>query len=168
MIFLTGAMGVGKTAVGQCLARKMGWQLIDLDRKIEDSAGISIKEIFRQFGETHFRNLESMALLEIVDKRACVVALGGGVLESPGNLKNVLESGSLVWLRAQPETILKRLNSDELLKRPLLAAGDALAILTELLESRRQNYAKAALAVDTDGLGLEEVAEKISNWWQRG
>ena len=61
-IFLCGFMGCGKSTVGKILAKKMGCQCVDLDKYIEDTAGMSIPEIFDKYGEEHFRKLETEAL----------------------------------------------------------------------------------------------------------
>ena len=66
-IFLCGFMGCGKSTVGKILAKKMGCQCVDLDKYIEDTAGMSIPEIFDKYGEEHFRKLETEALAAFAD-----------------------------------------------------------------------------------------------------
>ena len=63
-IFLTGFMGTGKTTVGKKIADLTGMKFHDLDRLIEETAGLSIPEIFKEKGEPWFRRLESKLLIE--------------------------------------------------------------------------------------------------------
>ena len=86
-VFLVGFMGSGKTSVGRELARRMGWEFVDLDVRIEQREGRSVPEIFQDRGEPGFRIAEAAALLELTQslERASVVALGGGAFAQPGN-----------------------------------------------------------------------------------
>src|SRR5947208_17194666 len=80
-IYLVGFMGSGKTTVGRRLAKKLGWKFIDLDEEIERRERRPVAEIFREHGETHFRQIErdvfkKLAVSAAADKS--VMALGGG------------------------------------------------------------------------------------------
>ena len=57
-IALIGFMGTGKSAIGQMLAKKLGWQFVEVDTEIERMAGKSIPDIFQQDGEIAFREME--------------------------------------------------------------------------------------------------------------
>src|SRR3954469_10965926 len=105
-IFLTGFMGVGKTTVGKLLAKERGVAFIDTDHWIEKHAGKTVAEIFAKDGEERFRELEREALAELArDSSSRVIGLGGGAILDPANQKILLETGTVVWLRANPETI---------------------------------------------------------------
>ena len=69
VFYLTGFMGSGKSTIGPILANTMGWEFYDLDRVIEDKAGMTVKEIFEEFGEEHFRNLETETLSDLSIKK---------------------------------------------------------------------------------------------------
>ena len=71
----------------------MGCQCVDLDKYIEDTAGMSIPEIFDKYGEEHFRKLETEALAAFADIGG-VVATGGGALLSEENGKVAKRSGN--------------------------------------------------------------------------
>ena len=47
-------MGSGKTTLGTLLARQLAWRFVDLDERIEQSAGLAIPQIFERFGEDGF------------------------------------------------------------------------------------------------------------------
>src|SRR5574337_1216616 len=92
LIFLTGFMGSGKTTVGQLLARQLAWRFVDLDTRIQETAGLRITEIFDRLGEPAFRQIEHEQLLQILGEAAeqdkpTVLALGGGTYAQPQNFE---------------------------------------------------------------------------------
>ena len=161
-VWLVGMMGAGKSAVGRALARRLGRPFLDTDREIEERRGAGIPEIFAREGEAAFRGLEREAV-ERLAGRPAVVALGGGALGQPELRRVVAGSGTLVWLRARPETLLERIGSDE--GRPLLAGlgpEARLARIRALLAVREADYSLAAVVVETDAASVAEVAERIA------
>jgi shikimate kinase / 3-dehydroquinate synthase len=168
-IFLTGFSGTGKTAVSPRLAERLGWNLADTDRIVEERAAKQILEIFRDEGEAHFRERESAALAEAASRDRVVISTGGGVVLRPGNRRTMAETGFIVCLEARPETILDRLTSRAdaaPLDRPLLATEDPLARITELKSARQHLYALCDWTVHTDGLSPEQVADEIVRAYQ--
>jgi shikimate kinase len=160
-LWLVGMMGAGKSAVGEALAARLGRPLVDLDRAIERGAGRSIAEIFDAEGEAGFRKREREAL-EAVAGQSAVVALGGGAAAQPGAVERLLETGTLVYLRARPETLAARIGPDA--ARPLLAglgAAERLETLRRLLAERERFYLRAKLVVDTDALDAAGVADAV-------
>lgn len=161
-VWLVGMMGAGKSAVGRELARRLGRPFVDTDREIEDLRGVAIAEIFAREGEGAFRALER-GMVERLAGRPAVVALGGGALGQADVRRLVAGTGTLVWLRARPETLLARIGACEV--RPLLAGLGAearLARIRALLAAREADYARAAVAVETDAASVAEVAERIA------
>ena len=168
-IILTGFSGTGKTAVGPIVAKRLGWELIDTDRLVEERAGKSILDIFRDQGEEHFRELESGALADACAREKAVISTGGGAVLRPENRALMARSGFIVCLEARPETILRRLNDraeDEPLDRPLLAAGDPLSRIRELKQGRQHLYALCDWAVHTDEMTPDEVAAEVMKAWE--
>jgi shikimate kinase len=160
-LWLVGMMGAGKSAVGAVLSARLGLPLVDLDRTIESAAGRSIPELFSSEGEVGFRKREREAIEAVAGQRA-VVALGGGAAAQPGVVERLLATGTLVYLRARPETLAARVGADA--GRPLLAGLDAegrLAKLRALLAEREHFYLRAALVVDTDALSEAGAAAEI-------
>ncbi len=120
-IFLTGFMGCGKSTVAPLLAADLGLASFDIDGEIERRAGKSVSSIFRVDGEAWFRRVERELLFGLAERRAVVVALGGGTIANEENFAFVKSAGLLVWLRVDFETLYSRLKSRT--DRPLLAAG---------------------------------------------
>ncbi|MEB2343685.1 MAG: 3-dehydroquinate synthase [Deltaproteobacteria bacterium] len=161
-IWLVGAMGAGKSAVGARLAERLGLAFADADLEVERTAGARIPEIFAREGEAGFRARERRAI-EALAGSAVVVALGGGAIAQPGAPERLAASGTVVWLRARPETLAARIG--DAAGRPLLAGLDAhgrRARLRALLAERSPCYATATIAVDTDGLAPGAVAARIA------
>jgi shikimate kinase len=154
-------MGAGKSAVGALLAERLGRGFVDTDAMVERMAGTSIAELFAREGEAAFRKREREAI-ENVAGGALVVALGGGAIAQPGAQERLTGSGTIVYLRARPESLLARIG--ETADRPLLhgvSGKDRLRRLAELLAERSPRYEQASIVVDTDGLEPNEVADTI-------
>lgn len=156
-IFLAGFMGSGKSVVGRILARKLRRGFADLDDILVREAGMSIPEIFRQTGEVAFRGMESR-LAARYTRGKWVVALGGGTLLDPATKGLLMDSGTVVYLRAQAGTLAARLR-EETGNRPLLTGEGSLEErVSSLLKIREEAYSGAAWVVDTDDLTEDEVA----------
>ena len=152
-------MAVGKSAVGHNLAKRLGRRFVDLDRLIEKSAGMKVREIFEQKGEAYFRQLEKQTLARVLAKNGQIIATGGGVVLDDDNLALLREQTLLVGLSASNETILKRVGDSA--TRPLLKGADRRARIEELLTSRQSRYAQAHVIIDTGDLTLNQVVDKI-------
>lgn len=143
-VYLVGFMGVGKSTVGETLARRLGVGFVDLDREVERSAGASIPEIFDRGGEAEFRRLESAALAATHQLADGVIALGGGALTAPEN-RRVTAGGTTVWLDLPLADILERLGPAAGAHRPLLRDRRRAA---RLYAERRAGYRDADLRID--------------------
>lgn len=160
IIFLTGMMGSGKTAVGQALAEKLGYIFIDLDRYLENWAGKTIPEIFRDEGEAAFRRMEHKIRHDpIMNDKDLVVATGGGFPLDSENRMWMKSLGVVIWLQAKPETILKRLENTS--DRPLLPQPVNLSHIEELIEKRAFVYKMANYYIKTDDRPVDEIVREI-------
>lgn len=114
LICLTGFMGSGKSTAAGLVARQLGWQHIDLDKRITDATGLSIPEIFSRMGEPEFRRIEREQLRRVVGEsvgslKPRIVSLGGGTISQPQNLALLREnSATLIWLECPIEDLLLR------------------------------------------------------------
>ncbi|GBE03491.1 MAG TPA: 3-dehydroquinate synthase [Nitrospirae bacterium] len=159
-IVLTGFMGTGKTSVGKEISRKLGYRFIDTDVLIEKREGRAISVIFKENGEDYFRKLEE-AVIEVVSKEMnVVIATGGGVIKNRKNVKNLRREGIIIWLKASPEIILKRIMTEGG-KRPLLEVEEPLNEVNKLLNERMGLYKQGDTSFDTDYITSEEAAEEI-------
>ncbi len=158
-ITLIGFMAVGKSAVGRNLAKRLGLRFVDLDRLIEKSAGMKVREIFEQKGEVYFRQLEKQTLARVLAKKDQVIATGGGVVLDDDNLQLLREQTLLVGLNASTDVILRRVANST--KRPLLKGADRRERIEGLLKSRQARYAQAHVTIDTGELTLNQVVDKI-------
>lgn len=158
-IILIGFMGAGKSTVAVELVRYGHFCLLDLDAEIERMAGISIQEIFRQRGESAFRELESQSLQELVGQKRLVVATGGGILGLSQNRDLIKSIGRTVYLRATFPALQKRLSRS--IHRPLVKEQPDWMALESLLLSRIPLYETADLIIDTDNKTPKEIATEI-------
>lgn len=141
-IVLVGPPGVGKTAVGRALAKRLGWPLVDTDGAIAADAGTTVPELWRREGEAAFRAREGRVVAALADD--VVVATGGGTLEAPGALAWLDDPANRVVFLDAPLSLLLERVGRRAGDRPLLAQSPEHA-LRDLLERRRPLYARAEL-----------------------
>ena len=162
-IFLTGFMGSGKTSTGKMLAEKFSFTFIDMDEMIEKKYGKTIKDIFYQWGETEFREIEKNVLNNIIQNHEkTVVATGGGTPCFFDNMKNMNKNGITIYLKVTPEKLFEGLLNDNQ-GRPVLAGKKKLsASIVELLAEREKFYNKAKFIVEVqDHDTIPQIIEKI-------
>lgn len=157
-IVLIGLMGCGKTTVGRLIARKLGWDFIDTDSLIVETAGgRSVADLFAAEGEPAFRQRESTALRSLIGRRNAVIATGGGIVTQAVNRPVLRHLGFVVWLQAPASLLAHRTSFSQ--DRPLLQNTDAQAKLESLLAVRGPHYKKLAdLRIQTQDLEPEESA----------
>ena len=159
-IYLTGFMGSGKSTVGRLLADLLNSPFTDLDEIIVQRAGMSIPDIFQHEGEPAFRRMEAETLRLCCNEEG-VFGLGGGAVLDPDNRDILMASGLVIYLRATPETLARRLLS-EAQGRPVLAGEGRLEDrIISLLRERSGSYELAHWNIDTDDLKPEQVASTI-------
>ena len=153
-------MGAGKTSGGRRVAKRLHRRLVDLDAAIERAAGKPIPEIFAAEGEAGFREREHAVLVEVLRAdEPLVVSTGGGAVLREDNRTSMRERGTVVWMRASPQTLLTRVGNGA--GRPLLA-GDPIGNLTRLAAERADAYRAAAHhVVDVDRLPFEAITNRI-------
>ncbi|MDI6801217.1 MAG: shikimate kinase [Thermodesulfovibrionales bacterium] len=158
-IVLTGFMGTGKTEIGRILSKKLGYMLVDADTEIEKEQNLAITEIFKQYGELKFREIESGVIRRLSMLENTIISTGGGAVLRQENMDNLRKKGVIVCLTASPDTILKRTSNNN--DRPLLQVENPLQKIKELLDFRKPYYAKADIMIDTENKTPLEVAEEI-------
>jgi shikimate kinase/3-dehydroquinate synthase len=157
-VVLIGFMGTGKSAVGQILARRLGWAFVDTDRRVAARERATIPQIFARHGEAYFRDAEARVIADAAARRDAVIATGGGAVLRPENMQGLRKHGWIVSLTAPADALLKRLAAGE--RRPLLR-GDVRQNVVKLLDQRRPLYRDADLMVDVSVATPERVAEVV-------
>src|SRR5258708_4360777 len=160
-VSLVGFMGAGKTTVGRALAARLGWRFEDLDDVIQAREGCSVEQIFQQQGEAAFRDLERMAVQEILataKSAPLVLALGGGAFIEK-QVQETLRDAKIpaVFLDAEVEELFRRSEQPDVV-RPLRRDRD---YFCQLYERRRPAYLKAQLRIETGGKEVAAVVEEI-------
>ena len=159
-IVILGFMACGKTTVGAELARQLNCGFVDLDSFIAEREGRQPAEIIEHDGETTFREIETLALSDVLaNQNSQVVALGGGTWTIPANRTVIaLHQCLTVWLDAPFELCWKRINAAES-ARPLAPDFET---ATRRFDERREYYALAQLriAVNADD-SVTQVVEQI-------
>lgn len=177
-VILTGFMGCGKSTIGRILAEKRGQELLDTDHYIEQKQGRSISDIFATQGEEVFRDMETEALRELIQKQEpMVIALGGGLpiggnlygeepvrqralLRGERNRELLAELGYVFYLKITPEEVYRRLKGDT--TRPLLQTEDPYTRIIGLLQQRDMWYEKCADEIITvEGKNKWLIADEI-------
>ena len=164
-VFLVGFMASGKSSVGQELARRLRWDFVDLDARIESREGQSIVEIFRVRGEHDFRHAETAALRDLTESlaRDSVVALGGGTFAQAKN-RGLLRHWPSVFLETSLDELWRR-SLEDTTKRPLRKDRIEFA---HLYEYRLPFYRQATATVETSGKNLGSICAEIETALQIG
>ena len=160
-IFLVGMPGCGKSTVARAVARRLPLTSVDADQVIEQRLGCSIRSYFDEHGEGAFRDVEEAVIDEVTTASpALVLATGGGAVLRPINRQRLRERGTVIYLRASPEQLAKRLRHDT--KRPLLQVADPLKRLRDLYDERDPLYRECAhFVIDTRGASLSALVQRI-------
>lgn len=163
-LILIGYRATGKTTLARLLARRLGWDWIDADVEIERRAEKSIAQIFAEDGEPAFRDLEAEVIADLCRREQLVLAAGGGAPMREASRRAMRGSGKVVWLLAEPETILARMAADPTNpdRRPDLTDRGPLEEIIHLLRRREPIYRQSAhLQVDTEGKTPEQLTAEI-------
>ena len=159
-LYLIGFMGVGKSTVSVALRQLCGMDIIDTDEELVRRVGMTIPEIFETRGQEAFRDMESALFRELAETKNVIVSCGGGAILREENRRLMKQSGTVVQLTAEPETILERVRSDH--NRPILEGKKNVSAIRELLDERREAYELARdVSVATDGRETMEIAAEI-------
>ena len=163
-VFLLGFMGCGKSTLGRQLALALNFSFIDLDYRIEEKLGKSINQLFEDYGEMGFRQIEREVLSEIcATEKNAVVALGGGTPCYFDNMQQVNHSGWSVYLKTSPQGLFNRLKLQKD-HRPLLRNKndhELLEFIEEKLEQREKFYDEARLTFSTESGTVQELKQLL-------
>ncbi len=160
-VILVGYMGCGKTTVGIRLSYRLKIPFLDTDKEIEKDHNCVISDVFATLGEETFRNWETESLVKLCKNNAVyVISTGGGMVLREENRRLLKKLGTVIYLRAKPETIAERLKGDT--TRPLLQTENPVQRIQEMLQKRASIYEQAAdVILDVDDKSFEEILDEI-------
>jgi len=158
-LYLVGFMAAGKTTVARALAKRLGWEAVDVDDLIEQREHATVAEIFAKHGEVYFRAVERGVLLEQVGRPHLVVATGGGTFVDAQNRVAINRDGASVWLDVPLQRLIDRIPIDG--RRPL--ANDRVA-LERLYHQRRAAYEQAHFRLDAGRASVDALVEQLVDW----
>jgi shikimate kinase len=157
-VILVGFMGAGKSVCGRLLARRLGRCFVETDDIIVAGEGRSIPEIFREAGEARFRQLEADTIESLKLKSGDVIATGGGMPCRDGRMELLRELGTVVWLDGDLRELHER--ASRVGNRPMLESR-SMTEVEELYRARQPYYRRAHIAIDTTGIGADQVVARI-------
>ena len=162
-LVLIGMMGSGKSSIGKILSKKLEFEFIDTDSKIEEIEKKTISEIFKKNGEKYFRNIEEVISLKSLRLDGKVIALGGGGYINSVIRKYTLKNCISVWLNWKSETLINRIKNSK--KRPL-AVKFSNSELQKLITIRSNMYNLSDYKINCDKLDKKQIVEKIINLYE--
>lgn len=163
---LIGYRGSGKTTIGRRLADRLWQPFVDIDDRIVQRAGKSIKEIFEQDGEGRFRDLETEVIAEVSQLQEHVIGLGGGSLGREQNREMLRAAGHrIIYLRCDAGELTRRIHEDpkSAATRPSLTSlGGGLEEVRHMLSLREPIYRQVMHAeLDVTALTPDEAVVYI-------
>lgn len=159
-IMLIGFMGVGKSTISARLVELLSMESVEMDGLIVEKQGMAIPDIFEQYGEEYFRDLETQTIMELQGKTGQLISCGGGAVLREENVRLMKKGGLIVLLTASPETVYERVKDSR--ERPILNQNMSVAYIEELMEKRRPKYMAAAdLIINTDGKDVDTICGEL-------
>jgi len=158
-LILIGMMASGKTSIGRLLAKRLDLKFFDTDFIIEKKTKMKIAQIFEKKGEAKFRDLERKITLNLLNKKQCVISVGGGAYINKTIRKVANKKCNTIWLYWNSKTIIDRINKKKN-KRPVASSlGDN--ELKNLLINRSKFYSKAKYKINCENMEKTEIINKI-------
>tara|TARA_B100001063_G_scaffold150939_1_gene140856 strand:+ start:2344 stop:2868 length:525 start_codon:yes stop_codon:yes gene_type:complete len=162
IVFL-GMMGSGKTTIGKLVSKRLNLNFFDTDQNIEDEQNMKISKIFKEKGESFFRELEEKTTLNILKKKNTVIAIGGGAFLNKNIREKVLTNSLSIWLKWKDEILLERIKKS--FKRPL-AVNSSKKELLNMIKKRSGIYSKALYNIDCNKLTKDQLVNEIVNIYE--
>lgn len=158
-VYLVGFMGAGKTTIARALAKRLDWEAVDIDERIESRERETVANLFAKRGEAYFRAVERDVLMEQIGARFMVVATGGGTFVDPLNRAAINRDGVSVWLDVPLDRLIARVPADG--RRPLAADRHE---FERLYAVRRSAYEQAHHRIESGRAAVDAVVEELVDW----
>lgn len=130
-IIIIGMPGSGKSSIGRNLAKNLNREFIDIDKEIEKNQNMSIPNIFKNYGEQYFRNIEKEMVEKVGKLQGKVISTGGGVIIDRDNYYPLKQNGVVF-------NITRHLDNLSSKGRPLSQGGRDK--IYKLYNERKNNY----------------------------
>lgn len=164
-VYLVGFMGSGKSTLGTVMARKMGYDFVDLDNYIVEQERMSVAEIFASHGEPYFRECERKYLRQVSQKeRDIIISTGGGTPSKGDNMDYMRSQGTVIYLKLEPAMLRDRLLASHTV-RPLIKdknPQELLQYIEDTLAEREKYYLKANLVVSNIGRDADRIINLLN------
>ena len=162
-IILIGFMSSGKTSVARILSIKKNIIHIDTDLEIEMRFSLKINEIFDKYGESFFREQESIILKKIENSNSnMIISTGGGTPIHSSNMQKLNKIGKTIYLESSFEFLYKNLKRDKE-SRPLYKIHNKKE-LSKIYNERIKIYSNAHLKINCRKKSISDISEEISNF----
>ena len=160
-LFLIGMMGSWKSTVGRKLAEHLDMEFVDTDDAIEEMTEMKVIDIFKEFGEDRFREMEKAFFIEKAKKSGQIFSTGGGIVLGEENREVLQNNGICFLLNASSKTLSDRIHNTT--KRPLLTCNNNLADRLQNIWQDRSKFYKdcAHHVIMTDDLEPPQVLDEI-------
>jgi len=165
-LILFGFKKCGKTYYGLRLSSRMHMRFIDTDLLIEElyykkhHQELCCREISLKHGVPFFRNLEQEVISSFAQIDDAVISLGGGAVLDPKNVEYLQKMGTLVYLRADRETLKYRILTGEL--PSYFDVDNPIKSFEKIYEERLPIYEKVkAYCIDTENKDETEVIQSL-------
>lgn len=161
-ICLVGLRGAGKSTLGRRAGRALDVPFVELNREIEDQAGMPVDEVMAFYGQEGYRRLEAQALSRVIATHdTMILAVAGGIVAEPETYNRLLTHFHTIWVKATPAEHMARVREqgDE---RPMAGNPEAMEQLKSILTSREALYDKALESLDTSGKTEDESLSELT------
>ncbi|MBX9705789.1 MAG: shikimate kinase [Gammaproteobacteria bacterium] len=168
-VFLIGPMAAGKSTIGKQLAKKLGYDWVDIDQEIQRRTGVTLKWIVDQEGEKGFARREHELVKELVQRESLVISTAADTVVNPLNRPLLQEHGVIVYLKVSLPKQVQRTAKDRV--RPQLETEDKEQRLKELAQDRTvlyQSLAEIELYTDKNKISplVQKILSMLEDYWQ--
>ena len=162
-VCLIGLRGAGKSTLGTLAGQVLRLPFVELNREIEDQAGMPVNEIIAMYGQEGYRTLEQQAVNRVISiYDTLILAVAGGIVSEPETYERLLAHFHTIWLKASPSEHMSRVlaQGDT---RPMAGNPASMDQLKSILKSREALYQRAAAQLDTTNKPLKTSVAELAH-----